>query len=163
IPPLEALRPVFSRLHEAPVSAAFNFHLLDHQLVTPAPPLGDQRRIRIGTPHPLPRRVEDALDPELPLTRPRHRRPVLHRRVHSSIPWIRSRKASSRLRRSSTICLSSRIHAASSSNRFGPRRQCRTRPTFSVSTSPASSSTCTCFFTPVRVISNNRASSLIVA
>ena len=41
--------------------------------------------------------------------------------------------------------------------------QVRTRPTFRVVTSPASSSTPTCFFMPVSVIANLSASSLIEA
>ena len=42
-------------------------------------------------------------------------------------------------------------------------RQVRTRPTFSVVTRPASSSTPTCFFMPVRVMSNVSARSVIEA
>ena len=43
-------------------------------------------------------------------------------------------------------------HACTSSSRWGPSRQCRVLPTFSVAISPASSSTLRCFFIPVNDI-----------
>ena len=53
--------------------------------------------------------------------------------------------------------------AASFSSLRGPSLQFRTRPTFSVVTSPDLSRICTCFLIPVRVISNFAARSLIEA
>ena len=55
------------------------------------------------------------------------------------------------------------IHAASSASPPGLSRQVRTRPIFSVVTSPASSSTPTCFFMPVSVMWNFSARSEIEA
>ena len=53
--------------------------------------------------------------------------------------------------------------AVSAERRLGPSLQVRTRPTFSVVTSPACSKTPTCFFMPVRVMWNFEARSVIDA
>jgi hypothetical protein len=48
--------------------------------------------------------------------------------------------------------MEARLLATSEASRRGPSLQVRTRPTFSVVTSPACSKMPTCFFMPVRVM-----------
>src|SRR5687768_11510862 len=159
---MHSLRPV---LDETPVSPALHFHSLDHELVATSPPLCDELRIGHRLPYSLPRRVEDALDANLAIPRRRDDRACcgLLRRCAHGAPFVRSRKASSRLRRSFSIRWYISIQSDSSSRRRGPRRALRTRPTFFVVTSPASSRRLTCFFIPVSVMPNLPARSVMDA
>src|SRR5581483_11219472 len=163
---LERLQMVLERLHEplrsddlavlaldravggaeAPPPARAYVHLLDDGAV--APPLWDQLRIRPYAKDVLAGRVEDPLDPNLVLVRRRHLR--LHRS-----PFVRSTTCAKRSSRCSHVVIPSKAYGASV--------QTRARPTFSVTTRPASSRTRTCFFIPVSEMPNGAARSPIVA
>ena len=166
IAPLEAVHAVGRVLDEAPVAAALDLHLLDDELVAAAPPLRDERRVGHRAPHAFARRVEDALDADLAVGRGRDRSRV-------SVAWravimiVSFRALEERLEaveaRLQHLPVVARSRPPRRPAAAGPSRHVRTRPTFSVATSPASSSTCTCFFMPVRVMSNRAARSLIEA
>src|SRR5438309_10908483 len=93
---------------------------------------------------------------ELTLGLPLHCRAVLWGVDHTLFSFVHRLSPSV----STSLCNSSKsaaqrwrylsIHAASSSSARWPSLQVRTRPTFSVVTSPACSRTPTCFFMPVR-------------
>src|SRR5438270_1351447 len=162
----EAMHAVIAVLDKTPMAAAFQFQPLDVELVPSAPPLRDQLGIRHRLPHSLARGVEDSLDADIAVAGcgnlGLHCRFLLCDGCHR-FSFLRSRNSPSRSRRPSSIRRYVAIHAASSSSRRGPSLQRRTRPTFSVVTSPAASSTPTCFFMPVSVISKASASSVIPA
>src|SRR6187431_779403 len=122
-------------------------HLLDDGTV--APPLGNQIAIGPDGEDVLARRVEDPLDADLAAVRGGDGR-ALHR-----APFVRSTTCAKRSSRCSQVLMPSKA--------YGTSVQLRTRPTFSVVTSCASSSTLTCFFIPVNDIPKGSASSLIVA
>src|SRR5262249_53802403 len=144
---------------------------LHHALPPAAPPLRQQLRLREAPPEALARGVEDALDADLAVAGGGDYQVAaaalafgsLHRGcAHDTSPF-RSRNSARLSNCSSPICRCFWIQALSSSSRRALSRQVRTRPTFSVTTSPASSSTWTCFFRPVSVISKLSARSLIDA
>src|SRR5690349_13917080 len=164
---LERLQVVLERLHQPlgrldflelaldgtegrlePVGAArANVHLLDDGPV--APPLGDQLRVRPHGEDMRPRRVEDSLDADLELAGSGDGGGV-HR-----APFVRSTTCAKRSSRCSHVLMPSKAYGASMHR--------RTRPTFSVVTSSASSSSRMCFFIPVSDMPNGSASSLTVA
>src|SRR4051794_4141695 len=164
---LERLQVVLERLHEplrlvhlaelaldepeggaeAVRAARTNVHLLDDRAV--APPLGDQLRIRPDGEDVRARGVEDPLDADLELARGADSG-VVHRS-----PFVRSTTRAKRSSRCSHVLMPSKA--------YGTRLHLRTRPTFSVVTSSASSSRRMCFFIPVSDMPNGSASSLIVA
>src|SRR5207237_84820 len=163
---LERLQVVLERLHEAlgwldlaelalddaeggsePVAAAgTDVHLLDDGAV--APPFGDQLRIRPDGVDVFARCVEDPLDANLELVRGGDG--GAHR-----APFVRSTTCAKRSSRPS--------HELMPSKAGGASMHLRTRPTFSVVTSSASSSSRMCFFIPVSDMPKGSASSLIVA
>src|SRR4051794_28692593 len=109
---------------EAVAAAGTYVHLLDDRAV--APPFRDQLRIRPDGEDVRARRVEEALDPNLELARLGD-----HGGVHP-VPFVRSTTWAKRSSRCS--------HVVIPSNAYGVSMQRRTRPTFSVVTSSASSS-----------------------
>src|SRR5205085_7745163 len=104
-------------------------HLLDDRAV--APPFGDQLRIRPDGEDVRTRGVEDPLDPDLELVRFGD-----HGFVHRS-PFVRSTTCAKRSSRCSHVLMPSKA--------YGTSMHLRTRPTFSVVTRSASSSSRTCF------------------
>src|SRR5919199_3170538 len=135
------------RRSESVAAARTDVHLLDDRAV--APPFGDQLRIRPDREDVRARRVEDPLDSDLELVRGgdgggSHR-----------APFVRSTTCAKRSSRCSHVLMPSKA--------YGTSVHLRTRPTFSVVTSSASSSKRTCFFIPVSDMPNGSASSLIVA
>src|ERR687887_346417 len=164
---LERLQVVLERLHETlgwldlaelalddaeggsePVGAAgTDVHLLDDGAV--APPLGDQLRIRPDGEDVRARCVEDPLDADLELVRGGDGGGV-HR-----APFVRSTTCAKR----SSLC----SHVLMPSKASGTSVHLRARPTFSVATRFASSSSRMCFFIPVSDMPKGSASSLIVA
>src|SRR5919201_2764122 len=164
---LERLEVVLERLHEAlgrvdlaelalhgavrgleKVGAAgADVHLLDDRPV--APPFGDQLRIRPDGENVRTRCVEDPLDADLELVRLGD-----CGRVHRA-PFVRSTTCAKRSSRRSHVLIPSKAS--------GTSVHTRTRPTFSVVTSCASSSSRMCFFIPVSDMPKGSARSLIVA
>src|SRR5437764_9276019 len=164
---LERLQVVLERLHEAlgridlaklalddavgraeaVCPAGADVQLLDDRAV--APPFGDQLRIRPDGEDVRARRVEDPLDPDLELVRFGD-----HGFVHRS-PFVRSTTCAKRSSRCSHVLMPSKA--------YGTSMHLRTRPTFSVVTSSASSSRRMCFFIPVSDMPKGPASSPIVA
>src|ERR671934_1972102 len=136
------------RRAEAVRAARADVHLLDGRAV--APPFGDQLRIRPDGEDMRARRVEDPLDPDLELVRGGDGGGVVHR-----APFVRSTTCAKRSSR--------RSHVPMPSKAEGTSVHLRTRPTFSVATRFASSSSRMCFFIPVSDMPNGSASSLIVA
>ena len=67
---------------------------------------------------------------------------------------VSARNSSSRSNRRSHVVRRSRIHCSITENPFGSIRQVRTRPTFSVCTSPLSSRICRCCITAARVMAS---------
>src|SRR4051812_28393299 len=132
---------------EAVRPAGTDVHLLDDGAV--APPFGDQLRIRPHREDVRARRVEDSLDADLELVG-RSDTGLVHR-----FPFVRSTTWAKRSSRWSHVLIPSKA--------YGTSMHRRTRPTFSVVTSSASSSSRTCFFMPDSDIPNGSASSLIVA
>src|SRR5688572_25716690 len=141
-----------------------------HRLRHPPPP--EQLGLGPRLEHDAGRAVEGSGDNQLTLGLPLHRRAVLHGRrltlcscVHQPLSFrvSSSTTVSSSSNRASQSWRYCSIHADASSSRRGPSMQVRTRPTFSVVTSPASSKTPTCFFMPVRVMWNSSARSVIEA
>src|SRR4051812_1257567 len=164
---LERLQVVLERLHEplrrvdlaelaledavrgpeAVGAPGTDVHLLDDGAV--APPFGDQLRISPDGEDVRARRLEDPLDPDLELVRGGDGSGV-HR-----APFVRSTTCAKRSSRCSHVLMPSKA--------YGTSMHLRTRPTFSVVTSSASSSSRTCFFIPVSDMPKGSASSLIVA
>src|SRR5262249_12025816 len=150
---LERLEVVLERLHETlgrvdlaelalddaerraePVRPArADVHLLDDGAVPP--PFGEQLRVRPDRVDVGAGRLEDALDADLELVRGGD-----GGGAHRS-PFVRSTTCAKRSSRCS--------HVLMPSNAYGTSMHIRTRPTFSVVTSCASSSSRTCFFIPV--------------
>jgi hypothetical protein len=120
------------------MAAALDLHALDDQLVSSPPPLRDQRGVGERLPDALDRCVEDPLYADLAISRGGDYC-GLRGCAHDEVPFVRSRKSRNRSRRASSICSYRAIHSVSFSSRRGPSVQCRTRPTFSVVTSPAPS------------------------
>ncbi len=148
---LEAVNAVRAVLDESPVAALLDFHSLDDELVAAAPPLRDEIGIGERAPDSIPGRAEDAFRANFTIARSGY--PCLTGILaHFDCPFVRSRKASSRSNRASSVAWYRSIHLASSCNRRRPSLQVRTRPTFSVAANPAFSSTWTCLRIPVRVI-----------
>src|SRR5919109_2473521 len=135
------------RRAEAVPAAPTDVHLLDDRAV--APPFGDQPRIRPDGEDVRARRVEDPLDPDLELVRGGDGGGV-HR-----APFVRSTTCAKRSSRRSQLLMPSKAS--------GTSVHLRARPTFSVVTSCASSSSRTCFFIPVSDMPKGSASWLIVA
>ena len=164
--PAEAgLAAVRTGHHEAPVAAGADVHHVDgrrHPARTP--PFGDERWIGVGRVHAVAGGVEHALAVDLAIAR---RGDCLlltgHRGSFVVAVWFAraARRSGRGARRASggTSAPTRRPRPA----RRGARLQRRARPTFSVVTSPASSSTPTCFFRPVSEMPNGSASSEIVA
>src|SRR5439155_19498797 len=129
---------------EAVRAARADVHLLDDGAV--APPFGDQLRVGPDGVDVCARCVEDPLDADLELVRGGdgggvHRSPFVR--------WTTCAKRSSRC-----------SHVLMPSKAYGASMHLRTRPTFSVVTSCASSSSRMCFFIPVSDMPNGSASSL---
>src|ERR671937_152818 len=136
---------VLERLHEARGRLDLAELALDGAV---APPLGDQLRIRPDGVDVRARCVEDPLDADLELVRGGDSG------VHRA-PFVRSTTCAKRSSRCSHVLMPSKAK--------GTRVHLRARPTFSVATRFASSSSRMCFFIPVSDIPKGSASSLIVA
>src|SRR5450432_2194392 len=125
------------------------------------PPTLKQLRLRPRLVHDPRRAVERTRDDELALGLSFDFGFVLHFAfsfcLSSSITTSNSSKRASQSWRYFSI------QSVTSCSRRGPSLQVRTRPTFSVTTSPACSKTPTCFFMPVSVMSNLPARSVIEA
>src|SRR5207302_9170972 len=128
-------------------AAGTDIHLLDARAV--APPFGDQLRVGPDGEDVCARCVEGPLDADLELVRGGDGGGV------PLSPFVRSTTCAKRSSRCS--------QALMPSNAYGTIVHLRTRPTFSVVTSSASSSSRMCFFIPVSDMPKGPASSLIVA
>ena len=72
-----ALEPVHALgrvLDEPPVASSLHLQPLDHQLVSPPPPLRHELGVGECLPHEVAGSVEDALDPDLPVAGSAQRR-----------------------------------------------------------------------------------------
>src|SRR4051812_10242004 len=134
------------RRAEAVRAARADVHLLDDGAV--APPFGDQLRIRPDGIDVRARCVEGPLDADFELVRGRDG--GAHR-----APFVRSTTCAKRSSRCSHVLMPSKA--------YGTSVHLRARPTFSVATRFASSSSRMCFFIPVSDMPKGSASSLIVA
>src|SRR3954464_12725052 len=147
---------------EPPLAADPNVHLLDFGAT--APPLCDERWICERAPDNVTWGVEETFEPDLALARGGDRDALgLLFDCHSWLPFLLSSRSAIRSSRCSTACRYSLIHCSSSWRRSPSSSHSRTRPTLRVLTRPASSSSWTCFFTPVSVMPSGAASSLIDA
>src|SRR5688572_15900490 len=160
--------------HEAVRATRANISLAGHERNSERgrrPPPLEQLGPGPGLEHDVRGAVEGARDDYLTLGRSFDCRGVLH---GVGLPFsFGALTLFCRFKSSTTLSNSSKrasqrwrylsIHATSSSSRPRPSLHVRTRPTFSVVTSPARSRTPTCFFMPVRVIRNFAASSVIDA
>src|SRR5215211_8020623 len=105
------------------MSATFDLHALNDELIPAPPPLGNELGVCEGAPHAIARRVEDALHTDFAIAGRGERR-LFGCGHHDQSPLVRSRNSSSRLKRASSISSCFASHAASLVKRRGPSMQC---------------------------------------